>query len=268
MPDIDDGKPSQMSMNIRYNNIRALLKDVLNLPDISRHKGKLTASPEGIRKFNDLVTFIVKTVDALFISNDFLVLTTDLWDIEDLPIPKSPMDIRLELDRSVSFNRVLGPSKSPEELRTYSILRALRLLSILYEVNENWGILFGSLSSERLIDRSSFISEVLKEVINRTKVKELNPIEKLQSSLYEFAAKYPFLMSTEHRQCLLRSNILLKHPTLDYQSLIISLILTSPITKKKSTQCLCQNFGLGSHKISWKMGISIWRRTWCNHGND
>ena len=184
---------------------------------MSRHKGKLNASPERIRKFNDLVTFIVKTVDALIIHNDFLVVTPDLYDKRNFQVPLKPTDIILELYRSASFDRVLGSSKSPEELKTNPLVRALTLLSILYEVNENWGILFGSLSTERLIDRSCFISEVLKEVINRTKVKELNPIEKLQSSLYEFAAKYPFLMLIEQRQFLIIEQIR-KHLSNDYFS--------------------------------------------------
>ena len=184
---------------------------------MSRHKGKLNASPERIRKFNDLVTFIVKTVDALIIRNDFLVVTPDLYDKRNFQVPLKPTDIILELNRSASFDRVLGSSQSPEELKTNPLVRALTLLSILYEVNENWGILFGSLSTERLIDRSCFISEVLKEVINRTKVKELNPIEKLQSSLYEFAAKYPFLMLIEQRQFLIIEQIR-KHLSNDYFS--------------------------------------------------
>ena len=220
MPEIDCGRPSQMSMNIKYNNLGKLVKDILNLPDISRHKGKLTVSPEGIRKFNDLVTFIVKTVDALIIRTDIDLVTSDLCDIEDLPVPIGPMDITWDLDRSACFNRVLGSSKSPEKLRTNPLVKALRLLSIFYEVNENWGILFGSLSSERLIDRSCFISEVLKEYINIINeiVQELNPLDRIPKSLFNVAEKYPFLMSMGHRQYLFRSKILITHPQINYQS--------------------------------------------------
>ena len=200
MSDVDNEGSSQMSLDINYKNLRELVKGTLNLPDISRHKGKLTASTEGVWNFYDLVRFIVRTVDALIIRSDFLENISDLYDLEDLPVPISPMDIRLELYRSASFNRVLGMSKSPEELRTNPLVRALRLLSILYEVNENWGILFGSLSTERLIDRSCFISELLKEVINRSKDIELNFLKVIPCFLDEFAERYPFLILKEHRQ--------------------------------------------------------------------
>ena len=215
MPDIDNGKTTQMSLNTKYHNLREMVKNVLNLPDISRHKGKLTASTEGIRKFNDLVTFIVKTTDALIIDTDFLVMTPDLCDLEDLPVPKCPTDIILELYRSASFDRVLGSSQSPVELKTNPLLRALRLLSILYEVNENWGILFGSLSTEKLIDRSCFNSKVLKEVINRTKVKETNHFNIIPSFLRDLTPKYPFLILMEQRQHLMRTKIF---QTFNYQS--------------------------------------------------
>ena len=214
MPEIDCGRPSQMSMNIKYNNLGKLVKDILNLPDISRHKGKLTVSPEGIRKFNDLVTFIVKTVDALIIRNNFLAFTSDLCDLEDLPVPRSPTDIILELNRSASFDRVIGSSKLPEELRTNPLVRALRLLSILYEVNENWGILFGSLSTEKLIDRNCFISELFKEVMKRIMNKEINHYGIAPISLQHYAEIYPFLMLMEHRQHIFKWKVLSTYPTI------------------------------------------------------
>ena len=215
MPDVDEGKPSQMNINISYNNLRKLVKDILNLPDISHHKGKLTASPEGIRRFSDLVTFIVKTIDALIIRIDFLVVISDLCDTEDLPVPKHPTDIILELYSSASFDRVLGSSQSPEELTTDPLVRALRLLSILYEVNENWGILFGSLSTEKLIDRNYFISEILKEVINRTQLKEVNLCNLMPVHLLYYAEEYPFLILMEHRQYLFRWKICKTYLTID-----------------------------------------------------
>ena len=199
MPIIGDGNRSESNLSMCYQRLREFIKSILNIPDLSRHKGKLTVSSEGITKFNNLVTDIIKTVDAILVHFDFLVQYCDLHDIKNLPAPKTPIDIELELCKSAAFDRVLGSSKSPEELRSNPLVRSLRLLSILYEVNENWGVLFVSMSRERLIERSCFVSEVLKDLMINAKAEQTH-VNLIRSYILYLATKYSFLLSMEDRQ--------------------------------------------------------------------
>ena len=81
---------------------------------------------DGIRRFNDLVNFTVKTLDAILIRFDFLIRYPDLVDMEGyLLVPKTPTGIHLELCMSASFDRVLGSSNSPEHLRSNPLVRTL-----------------------------------------------------------------------------------------------------------------------------------------------
>ena len=203
MPDITY-KVSKECLNIRYRRLREFIKYILNLPDLSHHEGKLTVNSEGITKFNNLVTSTVNILDAIFVRSELLGQYSDLRDIDEyLHVPKTYKNIKLNLCKSASFDRVLGSSKSTEELRRNPMVRTLRLLSILYEVNENWGVLFCSLSKDILIDRSCFVSGVLKEVMNnvslKSDTKNLTP-----NWIINFATNYPFLMLMKHRQTIVQ----------------------------------------------------------------
>ena len=69
----------------------------------------------------------------------------------------SPNEINLLSTRSLAFDRVLGPSLSPDQLTNSTLVQVLRLLSIFHEVNENWGVLFSKqLLNDRLIDGGAF----------------------------------------------------------------------------------------------------------------
>ena len=194
----EDGR---MNLDARYRALRELLKKLLYLPeDILSHKGKMAVSSEGIKEFNRFISHVMNIFDVILIRYDLFEICPDLCDLdEDLPNPVALTDIRLGLYYSHSFDRVLGSSKSPEDLRSNALVRTLRLLSILYEVNENWGILFGSLSTERLVDKSCFISNVLDEAMNNLQIKKNLPNSMILTSIFDLAVKYPFLMSLKHR---------------------------------------------------------------------
>ena len=188
-----------------YYRLRLTMKIILNLPDFSSHKGKLSVSSEGIEKFRALVTLFVSTVDAILVNNDFITVYPDLPDLDDiLHVPENPMDIRLCLNKSSSFDRVLGPSESTE-LTSNPLVRALRLLSIFYEVNENWGILFGSLSTDRLIDRSCYISKVLEEAMNSIRSRKICGLYLIPDAIIRLTEAYPFLMSIQNRNFFRKS---------------------------------------------------------------
>ena len=212
-----NGENTETSLEVSYVNLRELVKSTLNIPDISRHKGKLTASSEGVKKFKDLVTFIVKTLDAIIIRDGFIAIHPDLQDTdENLSVPINHMDIRLDLCKSPSFNVLLGPSKSPDEFKSNPSVRLLRFLSILYEVNENWGILFGSISTRKLIKRSCFISDLLEEVVSKIVLKINQELDRdnrfknkrtIPNYIYDIAKEYPFLMSLKSRRRVLRQQL-------------------------------------------------------------
>ena len=212
-----NGENTETSLDVSYVNLRELVKSTLNIPDISRHKGKLTASSEGVKKFKDLVTFIVKTLDAIIIRDGFIAIHPDLQDTdENLSVPINHMDIRLDLCKSPSFNVLLGPSKSPDEFKSNPLVRLLRFLSILYEVNENWGILFGSISTRKLFKRSCFISDLLEEVVSKIVLKINQELDRdnrfknkrtIPNYIYDIAKEYPFLMSSMSRRQILRQQL-------------------------------------------------------------
>ena len=164
---------------------------------------------EGITDFRCLVIAIVGVFDEIQIDNGFLIYTPDLYDVETfMKKPQSPNDIQLGLFQLPSIDRVLGPSKSPDDLKENPLVQILRLLSILFEVNENWGVLFGILTTDRLIERSCFVSKILEKVV-------LKVFEGMAEGNYNFpkplkciAEEYPFLLPLYIRHQLFRLEVL------------------------------------------------------------
>ena len=242
MPIIKNEKESDM--NTSYQRLRICTRFILNMPDSS-----LTVSSVGIQKFNNLVTNIIQTLDAILIRYDFFKIYTDLGDIEEYQhVPKTPMDIQLGLCTSASFDRVLGSSKSPEELRRNPLVRTLRLLSILYEVNENWGVLFCDLSKERLINRSCFISEVLQEILKNVAKTEMNNWM-IRRYIYDLTLKYPFLILFKHRQYFFRLSLDFLKPT--------SILPSYEMARKGTLNFIADNFMnfVQKSKYIWKFSF-------------
>ena len=156
MPDNHINPDRVPSLSISYDKLTTFVARVLNLPaNVDSHKGPLKVGADGIKRFESLVCFVRDVIDVIFKSN--IEYVPDLQDEElDEEATKSSEYIDLGLYESPTFNRVLGPSKSAEQLTNNSLVQALRLQSILYAVNEEWGSLFCILSSERLLHRGLF----------------------------------------------------------------------------------------------------------------
>ena len=194
-----NGQTTEINLVARYASLRELVNSMLNLPDMRHHKGILTVNTEGIKRFKGLVKLLISIIETELIRLDLMEIKPDLVDDGEGHTVATPMDITLDLFKSPSFNRVLGASKSPGELSSNPLVRALRLLSILYEVNENWGVLFGSLSTERLIDRNCFVSLVLEEVARNVRSRSYNRFNMVPRFVINITADYPFLIKFKNR---------------------------------------------------------------------
>ena len=206
LPGGDDNMDLRSRYELRYNRLTSSMASVLNLPENMPFNEpdvlqSMVEQTKGIERFKDLVTTIVEIVDFILIDQGFLICIADMDDRDGwIWSPKIPKNISLGLCVSASLNRVLCLSNSPDELQNNPLVQALRLLSIYHEVNENWGLIFGLITTEKLIDRSYFVSKNIQaaylNMVNRTTYQEFGHILRRISELEEH---YPFLLSYEMR---------------------------------------------------------------------
>ena len=149
-------------LKTNYSRLTSFIRCVLKLPRITDEMaGQLTVPDDGIKMFQTLVAFILRAMEANTVEDIFYCDWEDVDPYNNSEEPKSPAEIRLGLYQSQNLDMLLGPSNDAKLLSSDSLLQCLRLISIFHEINENWGVLFCALTSERLIDKKCFISDRL-----------------------------------------------------------------------------------------------------------
>ena len=192
IPSFGDSDENSNSVSLNYSRLRKFIQGILNLPkDAGRHRGRLTVQADGIQMFRILVSYVVEALNNIGVENFFH------QEIRDMPMVKgvkvsSPAGINLGLFTSDSLDRVLGPSHASKW--NDCLIQALRLISIFYEVNENWGILFCTLTTERLIDPIFFTSPRLEHDIDSNTFNDIKSERDKLSVLFDNALQYPFLL--------------------------------------------------------------------------
>lgn len=191
MPNVHVKSRCESSLSINYDRLSTFVARILKLPtNIDTHKGPFKVDAEGIRRFRSLVYFVRDVIDVLLRNNDECISDLQDKDLDEEAV-RSPENIDLGLYESPTFDRVLGPSKSPEQLTNNVLVQALRLQSILYAVNEEWGTLFCILSSEKLLHRGHFGSLFL---LSCARSPENYSLQWLLAKAEELSTDYRFLV--------------------------------------------------------------------------
>ena len=161
---ISDKRSSDLKMN--YSRLTAFIGCILNLPkDTDKVVGQLVVPTDGIQRFKELVTFVIRAVETNEVEQilDNYFSDFELAYVDD---PETAEDVSLGLLQTQNFDTVLSPSLKANHLGAFPLFQSLRLAAIFQEVNENWGALFCSLTEDRLIDRSHFVSDSLVRFAN------------------------------------------------------------------------------------------------------
>ena len=188
-------------LQFKYHRLTNVVRNTL----ISSMDKNCKVPAASIAHFQALVTKTSRILDDIILDTGFFDYVPDLQSKSAFMFePESASDINLGLSELPSISRVLAPSLSPDQLNSNPLVQALRLLSIFYEVNEYWGFFFGMLTTEPLIDRSHFVSNVLEEalyyILKNSRIIDFNIPKALLSTLVD----YPFLVSYTNRQAVLK----------------------------------------------------------------
>ena len=168
------------------------LRMVLRLP---RCEAGLTSKvSSGMKEaFTSVVNYVRLCIDQLRPRTENEPLWSDMHD--DSPLYEAldnPGKVNLGLGFLPALYKVIGPSKSPKRLYTHHLTQALRMISILNEVNQNWGLLLGCLTAQQIVPSSTF------EVFNYTGIDDFGRF--MWDS--QVLSCYPFLVSSEFRKTL------------------------------------------------------------------
>ena len=180
-------------MNVHYSPLITFIRIALNLPkDDGNHEKRMSVDADGIETFRTLVRFVLRTHDAIQAESARI---SDHSIRETTLSPQSPKEVSLGLFQSSTLNAILDPMQWPPEQNIVD--QSLRLLSIFHEVNENWGVLFSSLTSDLLIERKCFIStqltDMLRNMLNKKLIcHRLKPSRPLLAHITRYYFLVPF----------------------------------------------------------------------------
>lgn len=175
------------ALKLNYSALKTFVRYILNIPK-SFHFEEIrhyAIDAEGIKNFQYIVSYVIGHLDK-----NIKTACTETLDhisgylLQIYQMPSHSNDIELDSRRSPNFDPdsddfmrvpVFQHIKSRSNLECdreidskvlKTVLQALILAVILHEVNENWGALFGTLSTKRLIARSAFVSDILTDYFN------------------------------------------------------------------------------------------------------
>ena len=193
LPEQNDRPDFDSKLQYRWYRLQVFTDTLLNIQSDRYHwKGRLVVDEEGIKNFEYLVGFVRQVVDDVLAADGYFKLFPDMQGEGGRSKIAKAENVNLGLLMTPSFSRVLGDSRSPTELKTITIVQALRLLSILNELNENWGVVFCALMPDKLIDRGHFVSKFLEKYIFTPISADATPY--LPRYSYHIAAQYRFLI--------------------------------------------------------------------------
>ena len=178
-----------------YSHLTTFMTNVVDIPRINEHDGG--RRPVDTKCFESAVAFVMRTLEVFKVDKIYKSAIRDM-DNECFERPMAPDDIDLMSSRLTAFDKVLGPSLNPDQLRGNPLMQALRLISIFHAVNENWWVIFHDPSTERLIDRNAFISNLLTSTtcysLAVRSIVKTNPLYgKLISNIIEYRFLLPLL---------------------------------------------------------------------------
>lgn len=151
-------------LELNYSRLTVFVRSILHISKstkLSKDLGKKhTVETDAQKKFEALVSYAMRLLDKCNIE---VLHTQRIQDMECQFTSTNngyscPDEINLFSTRSLAFDRVLAPSINPNQLKNSTLMQVLRFLSILYEVNENWGVLFSKHLTSRLIGTGAFVS--------------------------------------------------------------------------------------------------------------
>ena len=109
--------------------------------------------------------------------------------------PESHQQVHLGLNYWPTLHKLIGPSQCAGKLYAFRLTQSIRLISIMFGVNNYWGTLFGSLTKRQIVPNTAFqMFDYSYEVFYRLKWNE------------DLEGYYPFLFKSYFRQIIYRDN--------------------------------------------------------------
>ena len=138
----------------RLERLKTFVRAVLGIPKDEQCVGSVVTD-EMSESFGAVVRYFVKIIDHLRPKHKDHEFDQDLEPYQFIP-PTHPNQIYLEIYRYPALLSLIGPSKCTTKFYTTNLVQAIRVISILYVVNQHWGSLFTNLTSRQIVPNSAF----------------------------------------------------------------------------------------------------------------
>ena len=193
----------------RINRLQEFTSLLLKIPlSLVHETGIITVGSEAIANFESIVLYTLQSIKKL-LSEGKCKCKDELIDefyFYDEPLRHEAINLGLSIWPALM--RVIGPSLDQSRLFCDSLTQSIRMISILYELNEHWSTLFCNLSTQLLIPKSAFECIDLLSYLRNT-------------SLF-FETNHHFMVKSHVRKLMLKDHIsLMRAKPLDYDNRIL-----------------------------------------------
>lgn len=182
-------------LKLRISRLQKFTSLLLNIPlSVVRETGIITVGSEGMANFESIVLYTLQSIKKLLSEGKCERKVEDLISENIYYHEHSGHEtFELGLFSWPALFRVIGPSMDRPLLLSDKLTQSLRMISILYELNEHWSTLFCNMSTQQLISKDAFEFIDLETCLSDA------------TSFFQF--KYPFLVKSQARIVLLKDNI-------------------------------------------------------------
>ena len=175
----------------RMERLKTYVRAVLGIP---KNEGCVAITNEMSESFRKVVRYVGLCIDKLRPIGGDIAFNHDMGhDSYYFIPPESYQQVHLGLNYWPTLHKLIGPSPCAGRLYAYRLTQSIRLISIMFGVNNHWGTLFGSLTKRQIVPNSAF------EMFDFS-------IKVFYSLTWneEFEGYYPFLFKPECRQYIYR----------------------------------------------------------------
>ena len=178
----------------RMGRLTIFMKAVLSIP---KDEDCVAITNEMSESFRKVVRYVGLCISKLRPIGVDIPFDHDLGDDFGYFIPpESHHQVHLGLNYWPALHKLIGPSQCAGRLYAFRLTQSIRLISILFGINNHWGTLFGSLTKRQIVP--NYIFQLFD--FTRAELRKLTWTEELQGY-------YPFLFKSDLRQNVYRENM-------------------------------------------------------------